>query len=524
MLNTDRLIQKYGPLLIIFTGLILYANSFPNQMFWDDENFILKNRYIQDWRFLPNLFTENIVAGSAHLSNYWRPLLLLIFSLEWHLWKDWVWGWHIVNTLFHIASAATLYFLLGRLTGSRNTALMVALLFLAHPLQTEAVVYVNSLGDSLSTLCIFSGLLLFLRSCQERSLPDRVLAALMFPLALMSKETGIILCVLIPLMDFLTISRAPKIIERIKDVLRRAWPFLTMAAGYIALRATVLNFDNTFNFYSISNDFTQSISVRIWTFCKALSIYLSLIFVPIGLQVERTLFPLPQSILSAGVLPGFLALLAILVMILRTWKARPLLAFGAAWFLTGLAPVSNILVPINAMIYEHWLYVPMVGISLIVIVAGKGLAGRSILWGRTLLALYVLALAAFAVLTVQRNGQWRTAEGFYLETLRHAPNSYRLLNNLAVIYVQRQDNARAEELYKRAIVANPMETAAYNNLGWLYMNQGKHDDALALFEHAHALDEKYLYPYEPLIYLHRLKNNEPRARQLEKQFSRLTNR
>jgi Tfp pilus assembly protein PilF len=176
------------------------------------------------------------------------------------------------------------------------------------------------------------------------------------------------------------------------------------------------------------------------------------------------------------------------------------------------------------MIYEHWLYVPMVGISLIVIVVGKGLAGRSILWGRTLLALYVLALAAFAVLTVQRNGQWRTAEGFYLETLRHAPNSYRLLNNLAVIYVQRQDNARAEELYKRAIVANPMETAAYNNLGWLYMNQGKHDDALALFEHAHALDEKYLYPYEPLIYLHRLKNNEPRARQLEKQFSRLTNR
>jgi protein O-mannosyl-transferase len=524
MFNVQGLARKYAPLVIIALGLVLYANSFPNQLFWDDENFILKNNYIQDWRFFPRLFTENIVAGSYHLSNYWRPLLLLIFSVEWHLWQGWVWGWHIVNTVFHIASAVTLYFILNRLTASSVAAFLVALLFLAHPIQTEAVVYANSLGDSLGTLFIFLGLFFFLRSRQDGSLWDRSAAILMFPLALMSKETGIILSALIPLMDFLVISQKAAPLQRTKNVLFRAWPFWAMAAGYIFLRATVLNFDNTFNFYSVSNAFTQSILVRIWTFCKAMSIYISLLFVPTGLQVERTLFPIPQSIFSIEVLAGAATLLVLFTIIAWTWKTRPLLAFGAAWFLIGLAPVSNILVPINAMIYEHWLYVPMIGIALIVVILGDQLAGRSAVWRKVLLTVYILALALFGLLVVQRNSQWRTAEGFYFETLRHAPNSYRVLNNLAVIHVQRNETAKAEELYKRAIVANPMETAAYNNLGWLYMNQGKHDEALPLFEKAHALDEKYLYPYEPLIYLYRLKNDEPRAHQLEEQFSRLTSK
>ena len=520
MFNIKRITSSYGILLIIMLGLVIYANSLPNQLFWDDVNFILKNRYIQDWHFLPKLFTENIVAGSYHLSNYWRPLLLLIFSVEWHLWKDWVYGWHAVNMLCHISCAVVLYYFLNRLTASSLLALLVALIFLAHPVQTEAVVYANSLGDSLSTLFIFLGLLFFLRSHQERSRPDARIAFLMFPLALMSKETGIILCALIPALHFLVLTRDEPL-QRLKDTLARSWPFLAMAVAYIILRATALNFDNTFNFYTVSNTFTQSILVRVWTFCKALSIYVSLLFVPLGLHVERTLFPIPNSLLSDGVLAGASYLLLLFALIILTWKKRPLLTFGAAWFLIGLAPVSNILVPINAMIYEHWLYVPLVGFFLIVIVLGKDFANGRPARQRALVTIFLMALAAFSLLAIHRNGQWRTDEGFYYETLRYSPTSYRVLNNLAVICTQRNDTAKAEEFYKRAIAANPLEPAAYSNLGWLYLNQKDTEQAQLLFEKAHTLDEKYLYPYEPLIYIYRLKNDEPRARQLEEQFSRL---
>ncbi|MGC8867035.1 MAG: hypothetical protein ACP5PA_02335, partial [Elusimicrobiales bacterium] len=98
----QKSLNRYFIILFIVVGFILYANSFQNQMFWDDDDFILKNRFIKDWRYLPKYFSENIIAGSGLLSDYWRPMLLIIFCLEWHLWKDWSFGYHFVNTSFHI--------------------------------------------------------------------------------------------------------------------------------------------------------------------------------------------------------------------------------------------------------------------------------------------------------------------------------------------------------------------------------------------------------------------------------------
>jgi len=46
------------------------------------------------------------------VSNYWRPLLLAIFSLEWHWWHNWVYGWHAISVGVHILAAVSLYFLL----------------------------------------------------------------------------------------------------------------------------------------------------------------------------------------------------------------------------------------------------------------------------------------------------------------------------------------------------------------------------------------------------------------------------
>ncbi len=523
MPDNRTLITKYAPLFIILLGLVIYANSLPNQMFWDDENFILQNRHIQNWHFLPRLFAENVVAGSGHISNYWRPLLLTIFSLEWHLWKDTVFGWHLVNTCFHILSAVTLFLLLKRLTAKTILSLGVSLFFLAHPLQTEAVVYVNSLGDPLSTFFIFLGLLFFVRSQQESSTKDFGWAIMMFPLALMSKETGIVLCALIPLTDFLLLAQKASLLGRTKEVVRRAWPFATMAVGYIALRASVLNFDHTFNFYSVSNTFTQSIWVRVLTFFKAMSSYISLILAPIGLHVERTLLPVPSSLFSDGVLTGALYCAILILIIFKTWRKRPLLAFGAGWFFIGLAPVSNILVPINAMIYEHWLYLPLVGIVLIVCALGKTIMALYPNATRPLLVLSTMVLCVFSVLSIQRNLDWRTAEGFYEKTLQHVPNSYRVLNNLAVIYVQRGETAKAQAFYEKAIAANPLEPAAYNNLGWLFFNRKDFDQARSLFEKAHELDRKYLLPYEPLIYIYRQEHNESLALELEKQYSRPNN-
>ncbi len=151
---------RFAILLIVLVGMIAYHNCLPNEMFWDDDDFINNNRYIRDFHYWPLWFSQNLVAGSYLVSNYWRPLLLIIFSIEWHWWHNWVYGWHAVSVGVHILAGVTLYFLINRLFAVNLLALLVALIFVAHPVHNEAVVYVNSMGDSLATFIVLSSLLI----------------------------------------------------------------------------------------------------------------------------------------------------------------------------------------------------------------------------------------------------------------------------------------------------------------------------------------------------------------------------
>ena len=61
-----------GIVLIVLIGAIAYHNCLPNEMFWDDDDFINNNRFIKDFHYWPLWFSQNLVAGSYLVSNYWR--------------------------------------------------------------------------------------------------------------------------------------------------------------------------------------------------------------------------------------------------------------------------------------------------------------------------------------------------------------------------------------------------------------------------------------------------------------------
>jgi len=104
--------------------------------------------------------------------------LFAVFSLEWHLWQDWPAGYHFVNASFHIADVILLCFILLKIFKHHWLAIFTALIFLIHPLQTEAVAYVSGLGDSLSVFFMFLGfffILSFLIQClvARKTFPKR---------------------------------------------------------------------------------------------------------------------------------------------------------------------------------------------------------------------------------------------------------------------------------------------------------------------------------------------------------------
>ncbi|MFZ2774381.1 MAG: tetratricopeptide repeat protein [Candidatus Moraniibacteriota bacterium] len=505
-LNFNRLVV----LVFVVVGFVIYGNTLLNQMFWDDFDFILNNLYLRDWQYLPNFFSENVIAGAGLASNYWRPVLQIVFSFEWHTWGDFAPAYHFVNIIFHVSDATLLYFVLNLIFKKKWLSVVTALVFLVHPLQTEAVSYVNSLGDSLSVFWMLGGTWFYLKYLENANRQYYCVSAFFYILALMSKETAIIMPALLALAHFFVFPKEIAIGERAKKIVKKIWPFFLMAGIYLLLRATSLNFINSFNLYNEQNVFTSSIFTRIFTFFHILTIYLGLLFWPVGLHMERTI-SVSTSLSSGPVILGALIFLGLLTLAIWNVRKYPILSFGILWFFIGLAPTSNIAVPINGMLYEHWLYFPMIGIALIIIWLGMGIFEKFHQTKILFIALLIISISTLSVLTIKRNRQWHDPIVFYNQTLTFTPGSYRVLNNLGMAYADAKDSAKAKETYEKAMATDPKNPIAYHNLANIYRDAGEKSQAIEIYEQAISLDSKFMYSYSALIDLYLKEKNYPKA-------------
>lgn len=514
-------------LLLVVAGFALYSGTFQNQMFWDDNDSILNNQFIQNWQYIPQYFSENLIAGANFLSNYWRPALLSVFSLEWHLWGDWAPGYHFVNTSFHIADASLLFFILLYIFRNRLLAALASIVFLVHPLQTEAVTYVSGLGDSLSVFFIFLGILFYLKfrvsGVSQYKSWHYGLSLLMYVFALMSKETAIIMPALIFIAGFFSPENGEPL--PLKQKLLREWqaiwPFLAVAGAYILLRATALNFINTFNLYNEENVFTSHLYVRLLTFFRTLTVYFGLMFWPVGLHMERSV-EMATSIYSFSVISGALIFSSLIALAIALYKRLAVVSFGILWFFIAISPMSNIAVPINGLLYEHWLYMPMTGIFLGVIWTGIRIAEKYNLQ-KVFFGIFVLFLAFLCIQTWNRNRDWRDPITLYTQTLLYSPNSYRVINNLGMAYADGNNYEQAENTYRRAIGVEPSGPVAYHNLGNLYLAQSKIDVAIENYNVAITLDPRFTPSYNALAGLYLEKKNYKEARKVLEDYAARTN-
>jgi hypothetical protein len=516
---------------LFLAAILVYVLCLPNQMFWDDEDFILKNMFIKDWQYWPRFFTDNLIAGTNLVSNYWRPLLQTLFAIEWHLWADWVCGWHAVSILCHAAVGAMIFLVINTLLNNRPLAILTALLWIIHPAHTEVVVYPNSMGDSLATLFVLVGIYFyaqFRKGAPKRPpLHNYFIALAMYPLALLSKETGILLIAFIALVDFLLINDEAGTpaghYARIPRIIIRIWPFILVAAIYMALRATVLNFNNSFNFYNTDTAFTTHFDMRLATFFRVIALDAGFFFTPWDLRVERLIEP-AQSFFELDVLWGMALCSGLIWLAIRNWTKRPAVAFGVLWFFTALFPTSNLLVIINAFVYEHFLYVPMIGIILIVLIFAMEWASKNgdmfqirplnlvrvpVFW-----TIIIVLIFAAGIRSAWRCLDWRTSVGFYEKLAPTAPKSYRVFNNMGMAYAEHGQPEKAKETYLKAIALDPNNAVAYHNLANIYRDEKKTDLAQQYYEKALQLQPNFIFSYKSLAQIYLNKNEFVKARRL----------
>ena len=525
---------KSRPLLtvaIVFSviALALYANTFNNQMFWDDQDGILNNAFIKDWSYFPKFFSENLIAGSGLTSNYWRPLLLTVFSLEWRLWGDNPFGYHLINTLAHLAAALCLFAVIKKIFNKSWLASAASLIFLIHPLQTEAVTYVSGLADPLSALFTLLAIWFWLKFRDSGKAilqsKDYLIAILMYIACLLTKDSAFVAVGAIGLVDYFYQPQNNPFWTKLKFTLQALWPFLAITGIYTLLRATVLNFQNTFNLYNEENLFTSNFHVRLLTFLKVLAIYFGLMFWPNNLHMERTT-PYALNFSEPLVWVGSIILLILLYFAFGRAKRYPVVSFGILWFLGLLFPHSNLLVPTAGLLYEHWLYLPMVGIFISVLWLAYEFYStlrQNTEWKLlpaikySSIALLIVWSTVLSAKTIIRNNDWQDPITFYNQTLQYN-TTYRVLNNLGMAYAETNDHEMAKITYYRAISMNPEVAVAYHNLGNTYKESGDNELAIKNFRKAIEMQPDFIFSYNALASLYLEDKNYEQTRSILEQL------
>lgn len=449
--------KRWLPAAVAAAALAAYANTLWNGFVWDDILLVVDNPSIKSWSALPHLFSRPLAPKTL----YYRPLQALTLMADYAVAGLRPGVFHLTNVALHAAAAVLLYHLATRILRDSTAGFVAALLFAVHPVHTEAVAYVAGRADSLAAIGLLGALLL-------RGRP--ALSAAAFLAALLARESAFAFLLLALLVD----------VGRVlpdEPARRRPWPryaaYLAALALYLALRAVAVH-DSPAPAMSTAE---FPLHVRLLTMVKVVAAYLGVLVLPVDLHMER-IVPAATSVMDSAVLwsAALLAVLAALVTRVRT-AAWPV-AFGGAWFLVALLPVANI-VPLDAFMAEHWLYVPSMGPCMAVgWLAAQGLRGR---FGRVVAAVLVAGLGACAARTIVRNTEWRNELSLFEATVRDSPTSSRALSNLGRAHLEAGDTRRAADLNARALslAATPRQAAtAHANLGLTYYTDGRHQEAV----------------------------------------------
>jgi hypothetical protein len=244
----ERFRTRILPLIIlVLVSFLAYANAWPNDLIWDDAVFTAGDRLSGvTWAELRQFFTSDAWASFGLETSLYRPLLMVSVSLDILLFGQWKAGFHLVNILIHALCTVSVFglirFLLERNTGnfalSSYLALLAAIVFAVHPVHTEVVNSVFNRSELLATLAVAGGLWWFLPAEQKKPWKAWSVLALVYLLAMLSRETGIMLPAITVVILWLSVDGDWQ--ARLRRCLPVFWLLIPLAI-YLAMRAKALD-------------------------------------------------------------------------------------------------------------------------------------------------------------------------------------------------------------------------------------------------------------------------------------------
>jgi len=469
MIGQLEILSKWKYLLVIFfaIGIVFAQTIWFDFVNYDDYDLVYQNSsYLSSFSNVPTSFSTHAFTTHRKESVYYRPILLISYIIDYHIWKLNPAGYHLTNIMLHFLTTMFVFLLIELIVRDKTISLLSSLLFAVHPIQVESVAWVAGRNDILLGLFIVLMMFFYIHHYEnpEKEKIYFLFSVLSFTLALFTKESAAFFILLIPLYELSLKKISPQTLIKPPYLIK----FLTLVlilTIYLFIRfqifGEVIGTENLYGMIPLIG--------RLKLIPAILSELLSLILLPIRLSVEH---PLDGLIWLENVwnLFAILLLAGLAVSIWLAWKMNRLIFFGLIWLCVGLLPTLNFF-PLAVPILEHRLYTVIVGP---VFIFGSAITAMRTKYFKNILMILIIAAALTSYL---RSPVWQNSETLWRDAMQKAPTAHRPYFNLAGYYYDLQQFDKTITLLNKYIEIKPEDYTGYSKLRQTYYAIGDYGKA-----------------------------------------------
>ncbi len=479
-------------LVLAAAGTLAYRNVFGSAFIFDDLTQILQNPNIQFWHW-----------PWAFIQNNRRPLLYLTLAFNFHFDGFNSAGYHVFNVRVHIL-AAMMFFLLVRKTlllSSSNEAfkkdasllaLASAMLWLLHPIHTQAVTYIIQRAESLMGLLFLTALY-----CSSQYLTSRrafwlISAGISAILCGLTKEVALVLPIMVLFYDRTFISKnflsALKGNRLLYGSLSLMWfvmiflylttkPEEKLTAGFGMQGMTPL-------LYAINQP-------------AVILHYVRLSFWPDPLVFD---YQWPAENHLCFLLPSIIIFVTWVMVLWVAYRWFRILSFLGLSFFILLLPSSSI-IPLKDLIFEYRLYLSLASVAVLSVLFLRILAEKCV-HQKSRKAFFIVCVSLLSLilggLTFVRNKTYLTEENVWLDVIRKQPTNARAYNNLGEYLLRQGRDAQAKNCFLKSISLDQKYADVFANMATVLGKEGKAQEAIQYASDAVAIDPDFAVGYNNL--------------------------
>ena len=221
--------KKRGAVLVFFITFLVYSPLLLNQFIGDDNVIMVRNTFYRSWENVPRLFEKGYIANSREInfnsetrsdfgtgSVSYRPVSNLTYFFDYALFQANAYGSHLINILIHCVNAVLVYGIVNQIFSSSIVGVFAGLLFSLHPIQSEAVAVMSYRADIFAAMLVLWSFYFWMKFRQGKGLCKTYYGGslAMYVLALLSKESALMLPLMILLYDQVLVVPRPGVRQR----------------------------------------------------------------------------------------------------------------------------------------------------------------------------------------------------------------------------------------------------------------------------------------------------------------------